>query len=129
MMIRKHLTLPILAVAMAGLALGGIATPTVSAQTAGSQSASREGITEETLKTYARATIEVQRIDREYQSKLKAADTAKKRAEIYREATNKVIEAVKDEGLTVEEYNQIFRAAQTNSTISKQVSDYMRDTR
>jgi hypothetical protein len=78
------------------------------------------------LETFAVAAIEVQRISDDYQSKFAASQTPQERQQIQKEATDKMTQAVEDKGLTVDQYNEVARAAQTDADVANQINEYVR---
>ena len=83
-------------------------------------------INQQQLQTFATAALEVQRISDDYQSKFEASNTPQERQKIQQEATDKMTKAVEEQGLTVDQYNQVARAAQADANVAKQINDYLR---
>jgi GTP1/Obg family GTP-binding protein len=67
------------------------------------------------LQTFAEAAMEVQQINQEYQPQMQQAQTPEEQQSIRDEATEKMVEAIEEKGLSVEQYNEIASAAQTLS--------------
>jgi hypothetical protein len=66
----------------------------------------------------------VQQINQTYAPAYQAAQSDEQRAAIEDEAMGKMTQAVKDKGLSVEKYNQIVTAAQSDPEIARRVDDY-----
>jgi hypothetical protein len=108
------------------LATAGFAAPTAAiAQSTAQQQAQ---ISDDDLKTFAVAAREVQQINQTYAPAYQAAQSDEQRAAIEDEAMGKMTQAVKDKGLSVEKYNQIVTAAQTDPEIARRVDDYAKQT-
>ncbi|TVR83724.1 MAG: DUF4168 domain-containing protein [Rhodospirillales bacterium] len=82
---------------------------------------------EEELRSYAAAAIEVQRINETFQPQLQAAETPEEVQAVREQATGQMVEAVEDEGLSVDRYNQIFQAAQADPEVAEQISRYVQE--
>lgn len=83
-------------------------------------------VTEEDLQSYAAAVVEVQRISEKWLPRIEAAPSDDHKAVLQQQAQDKMIEAVRDEGMTVEEYNEISRMAQADPQLWQQVQGYMK---
>jgi hypothetical protein len=84
------------------------------------------GLNQERLQTFAAIAIEVQRISDDYQSRFSAAGTAEERQRIQQEATSEMTKAVEDNGMTVDQYNEVARVAQSDPEVARQITDYVR---
>lgn len=84
------------------------------------------GLNQERLQTFAAVAIEVQRINDDYQSRFSAAGTSEEREKIQQEAATEMTKAVEDNGMTVDQYNEVARAAQADPDVAKQISEYVR---
>jgi hypothetical protein len=82
---------------------------------------------DEELKSFATAATEVQQLSIEWQKKLKEEKDQQKSQEMRQEATQEITQAVKDEGLTVEKYNQISMAARQDKDLRNKVVQYMNE--
>lgn len=83
-------------------------------------------ISQQELETFAVAAVEVQRISDDYQLRFAASTTPQERESIQREATDKMTRAVEDKGMTVDQYNEVARTAQTDAHVAEQVNEYVR---
>ncbi|TVR96385.1 MAG: DUF4168 domain-containing protein [Rhodospirillales bacterium] len=123
----RHIMFAILALAVT-LGLGAAPALAQEYGAPGEASPSAEAAyTDEELRAYAAAAIEVQRINEAFQPQLQAADSPEDVEAVRVEATGKMVEAVEDEGLSVERYNEIFQAAQADPAVAEQVSRYVQE--
>lgn len=83
--------------------------------------------TDEELRAYAAAATEVQRINESYQPQLEAAESPEEVQAVREQATGQMVEAVEDEGLSVDRYNEIFQAAQADPEVAEQISQYVQE--
>lgn len=77
------------------------------------------------LKSYAVAALMVQHIDETYQSAFMETEDEEERRSIAAEAEDRMTQAVADEGLSVEKYNDITMAAQARPDIAAQIIAFM----
>lgn len=114
------------AVAAAAMTLG-FAAPAI-AQTAAPPAAQQPApaaVPEESLRSYAMAAIEVQRIGEAWEPRIQSAESAEQVEQLRQEAQSEMISAVEQEGLSVDEYNEIFTLTQTDPAAREQVIEYM----
>jgi hypothetical protein len=86
----------------------------------------QQNISQQDLQIFAVAAVEVQRISDDYQTKFAAADTPHERQKIQQEATDRMTKAVEEKGMTVSQYNDVARVAQTDTDVAEQISEYVR---
>jgi hypothetical protein len=115
--------------AIAGLALlAGVAwAPAAFAETETTPQRApvqRPNVSTEQLKSFAVASLEVERISQEYAPKLQAAKTPEDQEAVRREATGKMVDAVQKKGLSVEDYRRIAIAARANPELARQITTY-----
>lgn len=110
-------------------AAAGVALATALALPAMAQTAQPElqasDVSEEQLQSFAAAASEVETIGSEWQTRIEAAQSEEEANQLGQQAQQEMIAAVEAEGLTVEQYNQIFLLAQADSDIQAQVLEYM----
>lgn len=121
---------PIPAVAL--VALGMVAAPIIAqAQAQQQKQMQRQSVptnfSEEELKSYVHAALEVQQINQTYSKRLRDAETPESQRSMRKEATGKMVKAIKDEGLTVEKYNAIYQAASTDPALAKKVRKHLQE--
>ena len=98
-----------------------VAAPGVMAQAASQQQAA---ISDADLKAFAVAAKDVQKINQDYMPVYQSAQNDQQRATIEQEAMGKMAKSVKDEGMSVEKYNQIVAAAQADPEVARKVDSY-----
>ena len=75
------------------------------------------------LKSFAVAFLEVTKVTRSYQPMIEAADTPDAQKQLREEASQKMVETVNDaQGISVEEYNMIIQAAQTDPELAQRIN-------
>ncbi|WP_404380029.1 DUF4168 domain-containing protein [Caenispirillum salinarum] len=79
----------------------------------------------EKLKSFAEAVEGIQQVARDYAPRLRDADNRQQVADLEQQAQDEMLQTVQDEGLTVEEYNQIAVAAQTDPQLAQEIQGYM----
>jgi hypothetical protein len=86
----------------------------------------QQSLNQQQLETFAGAALEVQRISDDYQLRFASANSFQEQRAIQEEATNKMTKAVEDKGMTVDEYNEVARAAQADPDVATQISELVR---
>jgi hypothetical protein len=71
------------------------------------------------------AALEIRRISQSYQPALQAAESEADQQAVQQEAVQKMTETLREKGISVEEYNRITSAAQSDPGIASQVQQYM----
>lgn len=80
------------------------------------------------LKSFAVAYLEVDKITKEYLPKLKEATDTTAQQKVREEAGAKMVEAVQGSGgISVDEYNQIAQSAQTDPELANKITSYIRE--
>ncbi len=82
-------------------------------------------VTNEQLETYAVAALEVHKINQNYQPLISQAGSPEEQKDLYDKATQEMTEAIRNNGLSVEQYNQITTAVQSNPELSDQVQGFI----
>ena len=78
------------------------------------------------LKSFAVAFIEVAKVTQSYQPQIAAAGTAEDQSRLRQEAGEKMVEAVNEaEGITLDEYNTIIQAAQTDPDLAQKINGHI----
>lgn len=108
--------------------LAGETTQPQLAQSQQSQPAQPANFSEEELRSFVTAATEVQQLSMQWQQRLKASkDDKQKSQQIRQKATQEITQAVRDEGLTVKEYNQISMAARQDEALRKKLKGYLNE--
>ena len=116
--------------AIALAVLGASWTSGVSAQAPGSPAAEppqqASSYSDSELKSFALAALSVQRIRDLYLPKLKAAKTPDQEQEVRAAAADEMMQAIKGEGMTVEQYREISRQVQLSPELAQRVEKHIR---
>lgn len=110
------------AVLGAAVAVAPVAVTPAQAQ----QQQAAPSFSDEQLRSYAEAALKVHEIGTEYHPRIERAQSDQDADQLRAAANEAMIEAVRDQGLTVEEYNQIFTASQTDAAVRSAVEAHMR---
>lgn len=78
-------------------------------------------ISDQQLTQFADAQKDVRSVRNEWRGKLKNAEDKKSAMKQRRQASQEMVEAVKDSGLTVDEYNGIAKAAQSHPKLAQRI--------
>ena len=77
------------------------------------------------LKSFVSAALEVQQIRSKWQPQIQAADSAEQAQKFQVQASAEMVKAVQDKGLTVETYRAIAVAAQGNPELASRITKLM----
>lgn len=124
---RRHLMSLSASALLAGFMATGTAAPALAQAEAPPQEAPAPAaqISEEHLKTFANATREVNRIADKARTQLQEPGPPDKAQAVQQQAQAEMVEAVKKNGLSVEQYNQIAMAAQSDPKLREKVLQHM----
>lgn len=125
------------AVIAAGLALAGSGFAVAEGYGAGQQrtqpggqaQTQQTGITEQDLKKYAAAAVRVQEIGARYDQMAQQAGDAEQAEQIRQQSRAEMAQAVRDAGLSIEKYNEIYTAAQQDPALRGEIARYMEEVR
>lgn len=109
----------------AGIALGPALAVTASAQEAQPAVPAIEapGFTEEKLRSFAVAYLQVDAINNNYLPQVEAAATPEEQQQLREEAAQQMVDAVEQsDGITPAEYGEIIQAAQSDAELAQQLS-------
>jgi hypothetical protein len=81
-------------------------------------------VSDSQLKSFAVASLEVDKISQEYAPKLQAAQTPTDQDAVRKEATQKMVAAVQQKGLSVDDYRRIAVAARSNPDLARKIETY-----
>ena len=93
----------------------------VAADRAWAQAAPGMEIGDQQLRAFAAAALEVQEIGREWQEAAQAAGSEAEVETLRDQAQNQMVEAVEGEGLSVDDYNAIVVAAETDPELAARI--------
>jgi len=74
------------------------------------------------IESFTTARADVQKLQQEYASKIQQADQ-EQAAKLKQEAQQKMVSAVEDTGLDVQEFNKIARAAQNDQELAEKIQN------
>lgn len=120
--------LPGLLLALALLpVLGAMPLTSALAQSGDQQqpASSEENFSEDELKSYATASLQVERITQQYLPMVKNAESVAQTQALQRRAKNEMHAALIQAGLSVEKYNAIAMAVRSNPAVADKVQSYM----
>jgi hypothetical protein len=80
------------------------------------------------LQAYVTAAVQVSQISRDYTSKLRGAQSVDDKKKIQQEATGKMTQVIKKEGLSVEKYNEIYTAASMDPKLAQRLNGMLEKT-
>lgn len=113
------------AVTLTALMLGlGVGTP---ANLAYAASASDYGYTESDLEAFLEAATEVQNIKVAYDPIFADAETEAEQEAIWTEATDKMVDAIQEAGLTIDQFNEIATTAQGDPELAQEIEEHRSD--
>jgi TolA-binding protein len=75
------------------------------------------------IASVAQAHKQVAQLQQEYQARLGTIQDQQEQQKLVQETNEKMISAVRDAGVSVERYNEILRAAQSDPDLQKRISD------
>jgi len=119
----------LLTVTALSIALGMPASGAALAQTGGvgQQQQQQQTFPEQNLRAYARAAIEVSELQQQFRGQLQQAQGAEEQQAIQEEANAAMIAAIEGEGLSLEQYNQIATAMQSNPDLVEDIRGYLEE--
>lgn len=86
----------------------------------------QQSFSESDLESYAAAAQEVQQISQTYLPEIQSAKSPQDQQTIRDEATQKMVEAIEQEGLSVQQYNQITSAVRVDPDTAAKVEQHMK---
>jgi hypothetical protein len=103
--------------------------PASLAQAAGSPAAAEEvqDYADDDLKTFANALVEVSRINDNYFPIYEAARSPREQEAIELKASEEMVRALQNVGLTVGKYQQIMARARTNPEMANRINEHVKD--
>ncbi len=107
-----------------------IAVPPVVAQNYGDQGSTQgkqqqADFSKQELQQFVTAKAEVDQIRSDFSEELQGVEDSKKARQLQDKYTQKMVDAVQDTGMSVQEYNEISRAAQTNPDVGEKIEKMM----
>lgn len=118
-----HLLRKALAPSTALAAMLALAAPPALAQQ--QPAAPAETLSQEQLKAFADAALDVQRVRAEFDGQMQAAESPEEAARLQQEAQEQATQAVESQGLTAGEYTAIAQAANQDPTLYATIVELM----
>lgn len=81
-------------------------------------------LNEEKLRSFAAATLEVESLNEAWSPRIAAATDPSEQEEVRTQAMEQMAEAVRDKGLSVEEYNTMVQVVQADPQVASTVEAY-----
>ncbi|MCA1939492.1 MAG: DUF4168 domain-containing protein [Caenispirillum bisanense] len=81
------------------------------------------------LKSFADAVRDVNDVTREYAAQMQSSGTGGDAADVQREAEKEMIQAIEDNDLSVQQYNQIATAAQNDPHVAQTIRQHLTEDR
>jgi hypothetical protein len=113
--------------AAAALLALGLAAPAAAQQQQQPQVTPAENISDQELDQFAEAALAVNQIGRKYASELQAAEDDAAAQDIRAQAQEEMVQAVEDEGLSVEQYNAIYAAAEEDQEVNAAIQALLQE--
>lgn len=114
-----------LSAAVIGLALGLGYMPATSAQSYETREFAQLEFSEQEIRSFAQAWVEIAQIDQQYQPRIQAAETSEERERLQQRAMDSMIDAVENTGLSVDTYSEIHAASQMDPQLAGQINSYV----
>lgn len=80
-------------------------------------------VSDKKLESFVEAREEVAQISRQWEDRLNNADSQEKLNSLQQQAQEEMVAAVRDKGLSVDEYNMIVDVSQTDPDLRKRVNE------
>lgn len=124
----RHLSL---AAIVAGLAFSTASTGSLAQQNPAQQPQQQQTpqVDNERLEVYAEAANEVQKLNGEYRAEAETVQNPNELNALREETEAKMIDAIEEKGLSVEEYNQITTAARSDPQLAQRITQMMSESR
>jgi hypothetical protein len=87
--------------------------------------ASQQKVSEEDLKTFADAYTEVTQIYNDYENRITQSKEPDQATALQQEANQKMNQVVKEKGLSIEDYNAIYRTIENDPVIQQQFTQIL----
>ena len=77
------------------------------------------------LQQFAEAATDIQEISAQWEPRLQQAETQEEIEQVRQAANEEMVEAIEDNGLSVEKYSEIYMSAQSDPELNERVNQYM----
>lgn len=116
---------------LAGASLAGLgpaAAQTTETQPVQEQAAPAQ-YTQEQLESFTAAALKVDEIGQRWLPEIQSAGSEEEAQQLREQANQEMVQAVQAEGLTTEEYNQIYVSAQSDPALSQRIAQIIEERR
>ncbi len=93
----------------------------------GSAAPAQTDFSDSTLQSYAVAAAAVQDAQQEWVPRIQNAESAAQKQQLREQATDEMIQAIRNQGLSVEEYNAITEAARSEPQLLRRIQEHMQN--
>jgi GTP1/Obg family GTP-binding protein len=107
----------------AALLVTAMALPAAAQQPSGAPSGAVSGanMSDATVSKVGAALRQVAQIEQTYSQRLQSANTAVQKQDISQQASDAAVTAITQQGLTIDQYNQVIQAAQSDPALKQRV--------
>jgi uncharacterized membrane-anchored protein YhcB (DUF1043 family) len=88
---------------------------------------SADQLTDQVVSSYAEAAEQVVSISKDYQSKLESISDEEQAKALMAETQKEMAQAIEATGLSIEEYNNVFRQAREDKELQKKISNMINE--
>lgn len=113
-----------------GFLLAGLAALALPlAPTAAAQQVVQAEYSQDELRAFAHASLALERLNERWMPEISDAATVEEADALKRRAQDEMMEAVKAQGISITQYNEIYDSAQANPQIAETIDNFRRDAR
>lgn len=116
----------VLATAWASVTLAQASDPPASAGSSRPDSSQRD-FNDNDLKSFANALVQVSRINDTYLPIYHAAKTPEEQQAVEQKASQEMVQAVQNAGITVDQYHEILARARTNPEVANRIHEHVKE--
>ena len=102
-------------------------TPTEAPAQRGTAGTEQAAFSDHDLRSFANAVTEVSKINLTYQPQVEAAASEQERADIEVQARERMVDAIEDEGLSLDKYNGIILAARADPVVAQRIDRMLQE--
>lgn len=84
-------------------------------------------VSDESLQAYAMAVLEINRIQTDMQPQIDGAGSQQEAEQLRRQARDQMVEAIQDQGLSIEQYNEINTMARQDTEVRAAILEHMQN--
>lgn len=87
--------------------------------------AAQTEFSDQKLQQYAQAVIQIQELNVKWQQRIEQSEDPGNAQDLREKASKEMVDAIRKEGLEIDEYNQITNAATNNPELSSKIAQYL----